>query len=101
MAFKPVVHKCEVAEGDEVFTFFVREPSGREILQQAGKAKKDASAIDNAKELFSRYVVHEDGKEISAAEVDELLDMRLTAMHKVSETVQEKIGLKALTEKKS
>jgi len=99
--FKPKVHPCEIEEGDEKFTFYVREPSGREILQAAAKQRKDASAVDNAKELFSRYVVHQDGSAISEAEVDDLLDMRLSAMHKVSELVQQKIGLKELTEKKS
>lgn len=99
--FKPTVHKCEVSEGDETFTFYVREPSGREILQAAAKQKKDATAIDNAKDLFARYIVNEDGTAIAAPEVDALLDMRLTAMHKISEAVQEKIGLKELTEKKS
>ena len=99
--FKPIVHPCEIAEGEEKFTFYVREPSGREILQSAAKQKKDASAIDNAKELFARYVVHQDGSAISESEVDQLLDMRLSAMHKVSELVQEKIGLKELAEKKA
>lgn len=99
--FKPTVHPCELSEGDETFTFYVREPSGREILQSAAKQRKDASAVDNAKELFARYVVHKDGSPISESEVDELLDMRLSAMHKISEKVQEKIGLKELAEKKS
>jgi hypothetical protein len=98
--FKPTVHRCQISEGDESFEFFVREPSGREILQQAAKQRKDASAVDNAKELFARYVVHEDGSAISEQEVDALLDMRLSAMHKVSEAVQDKIGLRELTEKK-
>ncbi len=99
MAFKPVIHTCEVTDGDETLKFYVREPSGREILIQAAAAKKEKPALENAKELFHRYVVHEDGTKLSDTEVDELLDMRLTAMHKVSEAVQEKIGLKALTEK--
>lgn len=99
--FKPVIHECQVVEGDEAFTFYVREPSGREILTAAAKQRKDASAIENAKELFSKYVVNKDGTPITDAEVDALLDMRLTAMHKVSDMVQDKIGLKELTEKKS
>ena len=100
--FKPRVQFCELIEGDETFVFYVREPSGREILQAAAKQRKDASAIDNARELFSKYVVHEDGSPISNDEVEQMLDMRLTAMHKASNIVQDKIGLKELTvEKKS
>jgi hypothetical protein len=99
--FKPVVLKCELVEGDETLTFYVREPSGREILLQAGKQKKDNPAIENARELFARFVVHEDGSAYSAEEVDGLLDMKLVAMHKMTSIVQDKIGLRELAEKKS
>lgn len=101
MAFKPVVHKCEVSDGDESVPMFVREPSGREILTLAAQAKKgqDKTALENARELFSRYVVHEDGSKLDDGEVEDMLNWRLTAMHRASELVQEKIGLKALTEK--
>lgn len=104
---KPKKHECQVAEGDEVFTFYVREPSGREMLELAAKQKNekekgaiDKPAIDNARELFSRYIVNHDGTAISKEEVESILDMRLSAMQKVSEIVQEKIGIKN-EEKKS
>lgn len=101
--FKPVIHECEVNEGDEQFKFWVREPSGREILIAADRAKKnpDRAALDNAKELFSKYVVHEDGTALAAQEVEDMLDMRLSAMNKVSEQVQEKIGIKKIAEAKN
>lgn len=99
MAFKPVVHTCEIEDGDETMTFYVREPSGREILLAASAQKKDRPAVENASELFQKYVVNEDGSAISKDQVNEYLDMRLTAMHKMSTMVQEKIGLTAVTAK--
>lgn len=97
--FKPVIHECNLQEGDESYTFYVREPSGREILLAASAQKKDRPAIENARDLFAKYVVQEDGAALTKDQVDELLDMRLTAMHKMSQIVQEKIGLKQVTEK--
>lgn len=99
--FKPIVHACEIVEGDERLDFWVREPSGREILTAATKTKggKEKSAIENARELFENYVVHEDGTKITEAEADEYIDMRLSAMHAMSNIVQEKIGLKKILEK--
>lgn len=99
--FKPKIKPVEVEDGGETVSFFVREPSGREILEQAGKQKKDATATENARELFSRFVVHEDGTPVTSAEVDEMLDARLTAMHKMSNKVQEVIGLAEITAKKT
>lgn len=99
--FKTRIHECQVADGDEAFTFYVREPSGREMLELAAKQKKDAPALDNARDLFARYVVNKDGSPISAEEVNGILDMRLTAMQKVSQLVQDKIGLTELAAKKS
>ena len=97
--FKPLIHECSIEQGDEIMAFWVREPSGREILLAANATKKDKPAIENAKELFAKYVVHENGSALSKEEVDELLDMRLSAMHSMSEIVQEKIGLKKVLEK--
>lgn len=97
--FKPIIHECTLEEGDETQTFYVREPSGREILIAAGASKKEKPAIDNARDLFAKYVVHQDGTAYTNDEVNDLLDMRLTAMHKLSQLVQEKIGLKTVTEK--
>lgn len=93
--FKPVIHECVVTEGEETFKFWVREPSGREILIAADKAKKnpDRPALDNARELFGKYVVHEDGTALEVKEIEDMLDMRLSAMNKVSTLVQEKIGI--------
>jgi hypothetical protein len=100
MSLKPVTHKCQYpespAEGEEPYTFYVREPSGLEVLRQAKTAKKDASAEDNAKELFTRYVVNEDGTAISKEGVEEILSFRLSAMHGISKIVQDKIGLTEL-----
>lgn len=96
--FKPQIHEVQLEIGDEKETYFIREPSGREILNQAGKKNKDKDPIDNARDLFDRYVVHEDGSKFSKEEVDELLDMSLVAMHKLSQLVQDKIGLKTVTE---
>lgn len=101
MAFKPVIHEAELEDGDEKETFFIREPSGREILTQAGGKTKEKPPVENARDLFAKYVVHEDGTPYNKNEVDELLEMRLTAMHKLSQLVQEKIGLKQVTEGKA
>lgn len=99
--FKPLIHECEVTEGEETFTFYVKEPSGREILIAAEKAKKnpDRAALENARDLFGKYVVHKDGEALTTQEVEDMLDMRLSAMNKISELVQEKIGLKKAIEK--
>lgn len=100
MAFKPQIHEVELVDGEDNEKFYIREPSGREILTAAG-SKKERPPIENAKDLFQKYVVHQDGKAYSKEEVDELLEMRLTAMHKLSLLVQEKIGLKQVTEGKA
>lgn len=106
MAFKPKVHECTVEDAGEEFTFYVQEPSGRQILKAAEESKKnpDKPAIENARGLFADYVVTPDEqagayRKLTPDEVDEFLDMRLTAMNKVSELVQEKIGLKAMAAK--
>lgn len=99
--FKPQIHECEVSEGDETFKFYVKEPSGREILIAAEKAKKnpDRSALENARDLYGKYVVKEDGSPIEPKDVEDMLDMRLSVMNKISDLVTEKIGLKKVLEK--
>lgn len=101
--FKPVVHECEVTDGEETYKFFVREPSGREILMAAEKAKrnKERPSIENARELFAKYIVTDDGGQtpISPDDVNAILDMRLEQMQQVSELVQDRIGLKKALEK--
>lgn len=99
MPFKPLVHACTIQIDDETMDFWVREPSGREILTVAAKKGKETSPLDNARELFEKYVVHEDGSAISKEEAEGYLDMRLSAMHEMSLTVQDKIGLKKVLEK--
>lgn len=98
--FKPRIHEVQLEIDGDTETYFIREPSGREILQAAGN-KKEKPPIENAKELFSKYVVHEDGSAYEKEEVDGLLDMSLTAMHKLSLLVQDKIGLRTVTEGKT
>lgn len=101
MAFKPIIHECEIFNGDETFKFWVREPSGREVLVSADKAKRNLErpSIENARELFAKYIVKENGDPIGTQDVEDILDMRLSAMQEVSTLVQEKIGLTKLTAK--
>jgi hypothetical protein len=101
MAFKPTVKKCSIEDEGESADFYVRQPSGREMLQLAQQFKKDRSAEENAKDLFSRFVVNEDGSAITREEVAAMMEWRFTAMQKASAEVQEKIGLTGANEKKS
>jgi len=102
MPFKPKIHEVKVEDAGEVFQFFVKEPSGREVLREADKLKKnpDRAGIENARSLFSNYMVKDEaGTPLSEQEVEEVLDMRLTAMNKVTEVITETIGLKRALEK--
>lgn len=94
--FKPIIHECAVTEGDDTFTFYVREPSGREMLHLVDKIKKnqDKSSEENARETLSRYHVTEKGEAVTAEYVDSIIDMRLSAMQKILEATQEKIGVR-------
>jgi F420-dependent methylenetetrahydromethanopterin dehydrogenase len=100
--FKPQIRKCFVADDGEELVFWVREPSGREILRDADqlKHKKDRPALEGARETLSRYLVKEDGTALSKEEVDEMLDMRFAVVQQIVNQVQEKIGLKQLVDAK-
>lgn len=93
MPFHPVVVSVDVKDEDETVTLFVRQPTGREMLEMAAKVKKDTPALDTAREIFSKFVVHEDGSAISKEEVADMLAWRFSAMNEASRLVQEKIGI--------
>jgi hypothetical protein len=100
MTFKAKVHECSIEDDGETFTFYVREPSGREILEQAQKAnarkaakQPDPSPVENAQESFKRFVVHQDGTPLKDGEVEEMLDFRFSAMQRITDEVLEKTGL--------
>lgn len=98
---KPRIHACTIEDDGESFSFFVKEPSGRQILLAGEKAKteKPKQSIDNARQLLEDFVVHEDGTKLDKEEVEGILDMRLSAMEKVADAVRDKIGLKRAQER--
>lgn len=92
--FKPTIHACEYTEAGETFTFHVREASGREILAYDAQRAEKLSKTEQMRELFSSYMVNEDGSKYTKEQVDEVIDMRLRAMTKVGDIVARMAGLK-------
>jgi hypothetical protein len=105
----PEVFECsyEAKKGKSV-VFHVREPSGREIMEIARKARNkkgngedtDSDMIENCRESFSRFIVNEDGSAITKEQVEGLIDMGFVHMRAINEIVNDKIGI-ADKEKKS
>lgn len=100
MAFKPVVKKRTVEDEGEKIDIFIRQPSGREMLNISQTFKKENPPEENAKELFSKFVVNEDGSKLSAEQVSEMMDWRFSAMNQASDIVQDEIGLTKLVKAK-
>lgn len=93
--FRPTVHACEVPFGDDKFEFYVREPSGREILEAAAADRAKKPALEHARELFAEFVVlDKDGAKLTPQDADDMLDMPFPLVMAVSDMVQEKIGIK-------
>lgn len=98
--FKPRIHECTVEDDGESATFYVREVGGREGLNKAEafKARKEKNneptGLENVHALLG-YVVHKDGTALSKDEIDGMLDMRISALNKVSAKIMEKaLGIK-------
>lgn len=98
--FKPKIQPITIEDEGETLTLYVRQAAASEILDAETEAqKKGKTNKDRIRDIFSTYVVSEDGKPITPELVSEIMEARVSAFKKLSDAVVEKIGLNAVVAK--
>lgn len=98
--FKPKIQPITIEDDGETITLHVRQAAANEILDAETEAQlKKKTNKERIRDIFSKYVVNEDGTPIKQETVDEIMVARVGAFKKISDAVVEKIGLNAAVAK--